>query len=213
MRFPLTFSILATVATIMAQPVQAELHDVLIQGFAFSPASLDIQPGDTVRWTNMDAAPHTATADDFSWDTGLLQTNESAEITFSEVGPEPYFCTVHPSMTAELTVVDCDLEVSLSGQPQTIARGERLSFRATASNACESGRQFDEAVLEVTGPPNLNQTLYSGPDRVIGAGGQVGAPVSLNVPGIAPVGFYTVTVAIFLDGTRIADDFFLIEVI
>src|SRR3954447_3752369 len=34
---------------------------VTIQNFAFSPATIDINAGDTVTWTNRDSAPHTAT--------------------------------------------------------------------------------------------------------------------------------------------------------
>src|SRR5438105_13999614 len=43
-----------------------------IKDFAFSPATLTVKVGDTVTWTNQDSAPHSATADDSSFDTGVL---------------------------------------------------------------------------------------------------------------------------------------------
>src|SRR4051812_37207134 len=45
---------------------------VTIQNFAFSPATLTIKVGDKVTWTNQDSAPHSATADDNSFDTGVI---------------------------------------------------------------------------------------------------------------------------------------------
>ncbi len=40
--------------------------EVTIQGFAFNPSSITISPGDTVKWTNMDSAPHTVVGDRYS---------------------------------------------------------------------------------------------------------------------------------------------------
>ena len=39
-----------------AEPV---VHEVRITGFAFVPARIEVSPGDVVRWTNEDLAPHT----------------------------------------------------------------------------------------------------------------------------------------------------------
>ncbi|HMO59020.1 MAG TPA: hypothetical protein PKC19_16815, partial [Roseiflexaceae bacterium] len=40
---------------------QAADTTVAIQGFAYSPATVSITVGDTVTWSNSDAAPHTVT--------------------------------------------------------------------------------------------------------------------------------------------------------
>jgi amicyanin len=87
-------------------PVRAGTgHTVEISGFAYSPAELTIQVGDTVTWTNLDAVQHTATATDGSWDTGLFGEGESASITFTAPGTYDYLCTPHPSMTGRIVVV------------------------------------------------------------------------------------------------------------
>ena len=75
-----------------------------ISGFAFSPVSVTIQRGSTVTWTNKDAATHTATADDGSFDTGLLTTNHNNHFTFSTAGTFTYHCAIHPTMTAQIIV-------------------------------------------------------------------------------------------------------------
>jgi plastocyanin len=75
-----------------------------IQGFAFSMPELQVSVGDTVTWTNNDAVPHTATADDGSFDTGSISQGESASITFDTPGTYTYKCAFHPGMTATIVV-------------------------------------------------------------------------------------------------------------
>jgi len=49
------------------------VHDIEIKSFAFNPSVLEVRPGDQIRWVNRDISPHTATAEDGSWDTGELR--------------------------------------------------------------------------------------------------------------------------------------------
>ncbi|WP_298852650.1 cupredoxin family copper-binding protein [uncultured Ruegeria sp.] len=83
----------------------AKTHVVRIKRFKFEPPELEIRPGDTVEWVNEDAAPHTATSVDKSWDTGALKKNQKASVTFDQVGTRDYFCIYHPHMKASLRVV------------------------------------------------------------------------------------------------------------
>ncbi len=79
-------------------------HTVTIEGFAFSPATLDVAVGDTISFTNADSAPHTATALDGSFDTGRLNRNESGEITVTAAGSFEYKCNFHPAMRGTINV-------------------------------------------------------------------------------------------------------------
>ena len=38
------------------------------------------------------------------WETDLLQRDEASVVTFDEPGTWEYYCTIHPYMTATLTV-------------------------------------------------------------------------------------------------------------
>ena len=72
-------------------------------GMSFSPPSATAKVGQKVVWHNADSIAHTATGSDF--DTGTIDPGlDSAPITFSDAGSRPYHCTIHPSMTAALTV-------------------------------------------------------------------------------------------------------------
>ena len=74
---------------------------------------LDVQVpvGTKVTWINRDPFAHTATAGgpgDLTgeWDSGSLSGGNQFSFTFNQVGSFAYFCTIHPSMTATVTVVE-----------------------------------------------------------------------------------------------------------
>ncbi len=96
----------AAVLTVAPACAQAPaIHDVEIQSFKFDPPSLQVQVGDTIRWTNHDLAPHTATADNFGWDTAEITTGESGEIVVTEDMETSYFCAFHPHMTGTVEIL------------------------------------------------------------------------------------------------------------
>ncbi len=76
-----------------------------ISGFAFSPSTLTIKVGDTVTWTNQDAAKHTVTSDSGSeLNSELLGKGRSYSHTFATAGTYNYHCTPHPYMTGKVIV-------------------------------------------------------------------------------------------------------------
>ncbi len=79
-------------------------HKVEIRKFKFVPDHLAVKPGDTIIWTNLDIAPHTATANDKSWDTGRLNKGQSKSVVVSNAMTAEYYCRFHPSMKAGLQI-------------------------------------------------------------------------------------------------------------
>jgi plastocyanin len=71
----------------------------------FSPSSVTIAVGDTVTWKNNGQAPHTATANNGSFDTGTIQPGGSGSHTFNSAGTFPYICTIHANMTGTVRVL------------------------------------------------------------------------------------------------------------
>jgi plastocyanin len=65
-----------------------------------------VQVGGKVTWQNEDTAPHTATADDGSFDTGIVEKGKLGSATFKEPGTFTYFCEVHPTMHGTVEVVE-----------------------------------------------------------------------------------------------------------
>ena len=98
----------ATGATLVAGTAKADGHAanhvVTIKGFKFAPAKITIKAGDSVTFVNTDDAPHTATADNGSFDTGRLGKGVKSKLKFETAGTYSYFCAVHPMMKGSITV-------------------------------------------------------------------------------------------------------------
>lgn len=100
--------LLAAASALLASAPRAHAASTVtveISNFAFQPATVTIQVGDTVTWTNLDGAAHTAT------DTGpqalfdgVMDNGESFSYTFTQAGTVNYFCSFHPEMTGTVIV-------------------------------------------------------------------------------------------------------------
>jgi LPXTG-motif cell wall-anchored protein len=77
---------------------------VTISDFKFTPDTVTVNEGDTVTWNNDGPTPHTATADDGSFDTGTLKKGESGSATFTSAGTITYYCQPHPYMKGKVVV-------------------------------------------------------------------------------------------------------------
>ena len=89
---PTSAPTVAPTAAAVPQPVRIELA---ISDDAFTPKNLSVPVGATVVWNRTGTHPHTATADDNSFDSGILRAGQSFEHTFTQPGTYPYYCDVH----------------------------------------------------------------------------------------------------------------------
>jgi plastocyanin len=101
--------------------VLAATRGVDIRDFAFSPRTVEIRVGDTVRWRNRDSVEHSATARNGSFDTGLLSEGESASVRFTTAGTYRYVCTPHPDMTGTVVVRAAGTVVPPNTATETVA--------------------------------------------------------------------------------------------
>lgn len=77
---------------------------VSISNFTFQPADLQIKAGNAVTFKNDDDIPHRVAAEDGSFLTKALDTDDQATVRFSKPGVFPYFCTIHPHMRGKIMV-------------------------------------------------------------------------------------------------------------
>jgi plastocyanin len=97
-------AVLATIASLFAyaKSASATTIDVTVGpngDLVFSPSSVTIHPGDTVRWT-WGSSGHSSTsgvpgAPDGIWDSGILNQGATFTHTFNSTGTFPYYCIVH----------------------------------------------------------------------------------------------------------------------
>lgn len=95
------YSILAFLLACIIQ-VNAEIHIVTQQGTSFSPAAINVEVGDIVRW-EWTAGTHTTTSlvvpvGAASWDSPLTMDNPFFEYTVEVAGEYGYKCTPHFNM-------------------------------------------------------------------------------------------------------------------
>ena len=70
----------------------------------YIPEQATVITNSNVTWINEDTVSHTATARDGSFDTGLFSGGASKSVKVTGQGNIPYYCIIHPWMTASLTV-------------------------------------------------------------------------------------------------------------
>lgn len=78
---------------------------VEIVDFTYEPDPVTVAVGGKVTWLNQDSAPHTATAEDDSFDTGTLDEGKIGSATFKQPGSVAYICSIHPTMKGTVKVV------------------------------------------------------------------------------------------------------------
>lgn len=77
---------------------------VSIRNFAFSPVSMTVAAGTTVRWKNLDGEPHTVRAVDGSFKSDALDQDDSFTYKFDQPGTYRYVCSIHPQMIGTIVV-------------------------------------------------------------------------------------------------------------
>jgi plastocyanin len=77
---------------------------VTIQSMKFNPSTVEINTGDTIRWTNQDDRDHTVASADGSFKSGNLRSGDSFEHTFDKPGKFAYSCLYHPRMKGSVSV-------------------------------------------------------------------------------------------------------------
>lgn len=82
------------------QPTQT----VEIKDFVFAPQTIVVPVGTTIVWRNNDIVPHTATAQDTSWDIDEIRGGAEKTHQFMRPGRYTYRCRYHPAMQGVIEV-------------------------------------------------------------------------------------------------------------
>jgi plastocyanin len=88
----------------LVQPKPRAANTVQIKNFAYAPATLRVRAGSTVRWTNEDSAPHTASAANGSFTSPTLRLRGAYARRFTRPGRYSYLCALHPGMRGTVVV-------------------------------------------------------------------------------------------------------------
>ena len=85
-------------------PVTPATGGIRIVDFNFEPTSITIAQGGSVTFVNAGVARHTATADDGSFDSGLMARGGVFRKEFAKAGTFTFYCQLHPQMKGTVLV-------------------------------------------------------------------------------------------------------------
>ena len=86
----------------IAQPA----YTIKLEHFTFTPGTLTVPVGATVRWQNLDGEPHTTVSIDGVFRSGALDQGDSYTFTFKTPGTYRYVCSIHPQMVGTVIVAE-----------------------------------------------------------------------------------------------------------
>jgi len=91
---------------------------------SFSPAHLDVLPGDNVVWRNNSTKTHNVKFDTEGFNSGRVPPRSGSNHVFSVAGVYAYHCTIHDGMVGEVGVYPLVLE----GPRGRVRRGTTIAF-------------------------------------------------------------------------------------
>jgi plastocyanin len=102
---PTTTAAGAGTSAATSTPAAAGGQTITIQGFKFNPDPFSTKTGKVTVVNADEGAPHSLTADDNSFDTGIFMKSDSPKtITLSKSGTFKYHCQVHSFMHGTIQV-------------------------------------------------------------------------------------------------------------
>ncbi len=126
---------------------------VSIQDFYFSPAQLTVEPGTTVQWVNQGTVLHNVISTDGGpLASEVLQTGGTYQFTFENPGTYTYYCSIHPAMTASVTVTGGDATTGQGGgvtRPSAEQTSPATTEQAPPSAEQTSGGRWSTTALIV----------------------------------------------------------------
>jgi len=154
----------------LASTAAAAATTVNIQGFAFSPATVSITVGDTVTWTNKDAAAHSAVVAGVG-QTQVLAQNQSGSLTFNTVGTFPYICGIHLQAMMGTVIVRAAATAPPTPQP------------TVAPTAVRTVAPTTEPTASPTTTPTIEPTPSASPSPTVAATAEAtAAPTATLAP-------------------------------
>lgn len=87
-----------------APPTDGGATTIVIEDFTFTPAVLRVSAGEPITVVNRDQVPHTATAFDAAFESGILTGGKTSMFSLDEPGEYLYRCDIHEGMVGQIVV-------------------------------------------------------------------------------------------------------------
>ena len=160
--FICTVAVAALVVPGASQPASTTTKTVKILSTAFSPATVTIASGDTVKWTNNDTKTHQVVSNTGAFASGIISPGKSYSHLFDTSGTYRYHDALHPSLTGKVVVTGPPPAVTIAAAAPIIIYGQSTHISGVVSNqqAGETVTVYQQAYGEPSGM--LIATLVTG---------------------------------------------------
>jgi plastocyanin len=126
---------IATVVLVgAAHASAATTKTVKVYGSAFSPKTVTITAGDTIRWVNRDNDNHQIYADHGEFVSAILKPNQSFSFTFRAAGTYTYKDELHPRIRGTVVVKGAPPTLTLAASASYVVAGDKLTLSGIVSN-------------------------------------------------------------------------------
>jgi plastocyanin len=168
--------------------------------FCFSPATVTIHPGDTVRWT-WSSSGHSSTSGSPGspngiWDSGIINQGAVFTHTFNSVGSFPYYCTVHGGccgMLGTVTVANPMATPTPTPTPTATPAPTATPTPVVTTNAATNVASFSATLNGSLNPRGTTTTVsfqyglttsYGSTTPAQTQTGNTSRPISANITGL-----------------------------
>jgi plastocyanin len=161
--------VLPLAAALFAAPAAlGATKTVQIKRAAFSPATVSIVAGDTIRWRNVDTRNHQIVSTTGTFASPVLGPNRTYSFKFEFAGTYRYRDALNPSVTGTVRVAGAPPAVTLATSAPQIGYGSRVTLSGQV-NSKRAGEQV-QIVQQPYGQPSpiVLATVVTGTDGTFG---------------------------------------------
>lgn len=134
-RILIVLPLLAVLAAVVAAPeASAATKTVQILRGSFSPATVSIVAGDTVRWRNADTRDHQVVSTTGTFASPVLRPGRTYSFTFAAAGTYRYRDALNPRVTGTVRVAGAPPAVTLATSLPQISYGTPVTLTGQVNN-------------------------------------------------------------------------------
>ena len=184
----------AGIALVLAAPASTATSTVQIKSTGFVPATVTINQGDSVTWTNTDTKDHQVVSNGGAFASAILNPGKTYTHAFASGGTYHYHDGLHPSLKGTITVKGAPPQVTLAGAVNNKRTGETvtlaaLPFGQTTKQVVATLQTTSGGAFSFSLAPQLNTTYQA---QWKGAESSVGVQVqpTIKLPFVSRSGYF-----------------------
>jgi plastocyanin len=124
----------AVMALVLATPASTATTTVQIKSTGFVPASVTINQGDSVTWTNADTKDHQVVSNGGVFASAILKPGKSYTHAFPSGGTYRYHDGLHPTLRGAVTVRGAPPQVTLAVSAPVVKFGTQVTLTGTVNS-------------------------------------------------------------------------------